>query len=137
MTVVSAGGIASLVVVVSVLLARRPRHPVTVVLVVITLAGVGVGVAPSWAVNALWGLWVLPLSCLLIAFPDGPRGRAWSRTFGLTAVAIVLACLLTFTNDARGPVAEVLHVVGLAAAISVIPVAGAAVVPPVRVWGGA
>jgi signal transduction histidine kinase len=134
MTVVSAGGIASLVVVVSVLLARRPRHPVTIVLVVITLAGVGIGVAPAWAVNALWALWVLPLSCLLIAFPDGPRGRAWSRTFGLTAAAIATACLLTFANDARGPVARVLQVAGLVATIIVIPVAGAALVSLVRLW---
>jgi signal transduction histidine kinase len=136
MTVVAAGAIASLVVVVGVLLARRPRHPVTIVLLVMTLSTVLMvgGSAPAWLNDALWVLSVLPLSCLLIAFPDGPRGRGWSLVFGLTAALIGVTCLLTFADGATGTLAEVLRVMGVVAAMSVIPVAAAAVVSLVRLW---
>jgi signal transduction histidine kinase len=135
MTVIGAGVAASLLVVTGVLLARRPRHPVTVVLCVMTAATLVMGAVPPLLVDAVWGLAVLPLSCLLIAFPDGPRGRTWRRVFVLTAAAIGVACVLTLVPDsASGPVATPLHVVGLVTAILVIPTAGAAVVSLIRLW---
>ena len=128
--VVTAGALLSLVVVSVVLLVRRPRHPVTLVLTVITVAAVLNPVAAPFLVNTVWALAVLPLSALLVVFPDGPRGPGWHRVFQYVVVAIGLGALLVLIPSAGMP----LTIVASALALSVMPVAVAAVVSLVRLW---
>lgn len=129
--VVGAGALLALTVVSGVLLVRRPRHPVSMVLAVMTCGALLGPLAPDGLSNTLWAMAVLPLSPLLIAFPDGPRGPGWRRVFIGLVVVIAMAAVLSSVPAAReGPL---FVVVGVLAA-SVLPVAGAAVISLVRLW---
>src|SRR3712207_2169067 len=73
------GGALAQCAVTGALLVRRPRHPVTVVLAVLSAALLLGLVVPQEDryVNALWMLGPPLLAVLLVVFPDGPRGRVW------------------------------------------------------------
>jgi hypothetical protein len=99
MDVAGAGAVIALLAVAAALLARRPRHAVTLVLTAHT---------PSWILsltpaarlysNAVWKLGPPLLSMLLVVFPDGPRGRWWRRVL---AYQIVVAAAVLDGNRTR------------------------------------
>lgn len=130
--VVGAGSLLALTVVSAVLLVRRPRHTVTAVLSVMTAASLLLllAVVPERWVNPLWGLSVLPLSALLVVFPDGPRGPGWRWVFTylVVSIGVVTVLSLAFPADEATPLVVLTNVL----AASVIPIAGAAVVSLVR-----
>lgn len=132
MTVVTLGAALALTAVSGALVVRRPRHPVSRVLAVVTVACVLTTVAPDLLVDTLWALSVLPLTALLIAFPDGPRGPLWTRVYRYAIAAIAVVCVLAAAPGASEPLPVLVVVTVLA--LSMIPVAAGAVVSLVRLW---
>lgn len=130
--VVGVGALLAQTVVAVVLGVRRPRHPVTAVLAIMTAASWLLAVAPERAINALWGLSVLPLSALLVAFPDGPRGPRWRAAFTYLIGAIATVTVLAVAFPL--PASPFLFYLSAVLAASVIPVAAVAVVSLVRLW---
>ena len=116
------------------LLVRRPRHPVSLLLGVMALASVLQFTAlGSTFGNTLWGLSVLPLSMLLVAFPDGPRGPRWRAvfTFQIVTLTLAVAAAAVWPEDSTP---QVVTIVLSGAAASFVPIAAAAVVSLVRLW---
>lgn len=113
------------------LLVRRPRHPVTVVLTVMSVALLLSSVAPDdvHVVNALWVLGPPLLSVLLVVFPDGPRGRLWRWVLRYQVAALVWAVPATLLAGQDSPV--VAAMVGVPIALFV-PIAATAVVSLIR-----
>ncbi|GAA4407424.1 hypothetical protein GCM10023168_23450 [Fodinibacter luteus] len=116
------------------LLVRRPTHPVSLVIAVMAASSVlGVSQPDGRVTDALWALSHLPLSMLLVVFPDGPRGRRWARVLGYQVVALgcVVGGSVLWPDGSAPPVARVVLWV---LAVSFVPIAAAAVVSLVRLW---
>jgi signal transduction histidine kinase len=131
MDLASAGALLALVAVTAALLARRPQHPVTLVLTVWVASSL-LGLTPLGEryPNALWTLGPPLLAVLLVVFPDGPRGRAWRWALRYQVAVLVGFVLLDVAFPAGHRPAPV-PAVALAA---FIPIAAAAVVSLVRLW---
>lgn len=113
------------------LLVRRPRHPVTIALAVMSAALLIGPVLPDEEryVNALWVLGPPMLAVLLVVFPDGPRGRVWRWLLRYQVVALAWAVVAILLGAQSSPVLAVL--VGVPLALFV-PIAAAALVSLVR-----
>jgi hypothetical protein len=131
MDLASAGALLALVAVTAALLARRPRHPVTLVLTVWVASSL-LGLTPlaERYPNALWTLGPPLLSVLLVVFPDGPRGRAWRWALRYQVAVLVGFVLL----DVAFPGGAAIGPVPAVALAVFIPIAAAAVVSLIRLW---
>ena len=125
------GGVLAHWTVTGALLVRRPRHPVTVVLAVMSAAFLLGMVTPDDEryVNALWLLGPPLLSVLLVVFPDGPRGRVWRWLLRYQVVALVWGVAAILVGDQASTAMAV--AIGLPIALFV-PIGAAAVVSLVR-----
>ena len=134
MDLASAGALLALVAVTGALLARRPAHPVTVVLAVWVASSL-LWLTPLAAQygDALWSLGPPLLAVLLVVFPDGPRGRAWRWVLGYEVTVLTLIVVLNLAWPGDGPVGPVGPVAVVALALF-IPIAAAAVVSLVLLW---
>ncbi len=125
------GGVLAHWTVTGALLVRRPRHPVTVVLAVMSVAlllGM-VGPDDDRVVNALWALGPPMLAVLLVVFPDGPRGRLWRWVLGCQVAVLAFAVAAILLGGQGSTVLAV--VIGIPLALFV-PIGAAAVVSLVR-----
>src|SRR5215204_5475293 len=108
------------------LLARRPRHPVTVALTVVSAALVVQLISPGeeTVATALWVLGPPMLAVLLVVFPDGARGRGWACVlrYQMAVLAFCVVAGAVWPGE-RPPVVTVVVVVGLGAFIPIAAVA--------------
>lgn len=113
------------------LLVRRPGHPVTVVLGVMSAAMLLGVIAPEDErfVNALWALGPPLLAVLLVVFPDGPRGRLWRWVLRYQVAALAWAVPAILLGGQGSAVMAAL--IGVPMALF-IPISAAAVVSLVR-----
>ncbi len=131
---VAIGGALALWGVTGALLTRRPRHPVTVVLTVMSAAALLTFLTPldETHANALWALGPPLFAVLLVVFPDGPRGRFWTGVLRYE-VAVVGACVLLGLVRPQGGPPVAVAAAGVALALFV-PAGLAAVVSLVRLY---
>jgi hypothetical protein len=103
------GTLLALMTVTVVLLARRPRHAVTWVLVVYTATALSFLVDEE---GHLWVVWVLMWAPLLLAIPDGVRtSRLRQVGFWYVVVVVTVEGGLNFVNSST-PLPPAFEVVG-------------------------
>ncbi|SNS10719.1 Histidine kinase [Geodermatophilus saharensis] len=127
------GGALAIWAVTGALLTRRPRHPVTLTLAVMSVA---LGLALLTPLDETHGnaLWLLGppvmLAVLLVVFPDGPRGRWWRRVLRYQVVVLLWSTVAAVLWPDGGPPLGALAI-GLPLALF-LPIGVAAVVSLVR-----
>lgn len=127
----TSGSLLALTTVAVVLLRRRPRHPVSVVLAVLTIGNVLLALGGRVPTGLAWPLAVLPLALLLVVFPDGPRGPLWRTAAGYLIAAVVAISLVGLAPSPHSPW---LDVVAVGLALSVLAVGVVAFASLLELW---
>jgi signal transduction histidine kinase len=126
------GTLLALMTVTVVLLARRPRHAVTWVLVAYTATALSFVVDPEGSLFLVWASMWAPL---LLAFPDGVRTSPLRQVgFWYVVVGLIVVGSLSFVPGGPPALKPPLGMIlGLTLA-SCLPIAAAALVALVRIW---